>query len=195
MSERLLIVGLGNPGEKYARTRHNAGFMLVDRLAERWSVDWAEEKRCLARMAKAEREGQKVLLAKPQTYMNLSGDAVRAIADYYKIPREAILVSVDDADLPVGRLRLKAQSRSGGHHGLESIENRLGSNAFARQKIGIGRRQDGVRQIRGHVLGVFSAEETTLLEKTLARAADQAECWMRSGTEKAMNEYNGAVEL
>lgn len=190
-----LIVGLGNPGTKYARTRHNAGFQLVERLAERWRAPgWTTEKKFQSSVARMERNGQAVILARPQTFMNASGEAVAAMLNFYQVPRTRLLVAVDDADLPVGELRLRARGSSGGHHGLESIEQHLGSQEFARQRIGIGRTADGRREITGHVLAPFNAAEAALMDRVLAAAAAQAECWLDGGIEKAMNEHNGAVE-
>ena len=187
-----LMVGLGNPGVDYARTRHNAGFLLVEKLAERWHARWTLDKKFHARLARFERGGRKLLLCEPQTFMNASGEAVAAVAEYFHIPAGRLLVSVDDADLPLGEVRLRPKGGSGGHHGLESIEQHLALAEFARQRIGIGRR-DGQREITGHVLGQFGSDEAALLEKLLQRAADQAESWLANGIEKAMNQFNGVV--
>jgi PTH1 family peptidyl-tRNA hydrolase len=187
-----LIVGLGNPGADYAKTRHNAGFLLVEKLAAQWQAGWNSERKFVARMAKADRGGKKVLLCEPQTFMNLSGEAVAAVQQFYQLPLENILVVVDDADLPLGEIRLRPGGGSGGHHGLESVAQHLGSKAYARLRIGIGRKNEA-RQIAGHVLGKFSAEENALLEKVLERAAGQLECWVAAGLQKAMNQFNGAV--
>jgi peptidyl-tRNA hydrolase, PTH1 family len=187
-----LIVGLGNPGAEYAKTRHNAGFILVERLAEQWQSGWANERKFAARVAKAERHGKKVLLAEPQKFMNLSGEAVGALVQYYQLPLDKILVAVDDADLPFGEIRLRPGGGTGGHHGLESVTQHLGSKGFARLRIGIGRKNE-VRQITGHVLGKFSADESALLEKVMERAAGQLECWLGTGLQKAMNQFNGAI--
>lgn len=189
-----LIVGLGNPGAEYARTRHNAGFLVVEELARRAKAGWNLEKKFSARVAKREVAARKVLLAEPQTFMNLSGDAVAALLSFYRVPLAQLLVVADDADLPFGEIRLKPKGSSGGHHGLESIEQHVGSREFARLKVGIGRK-DGRREITGHVLGKFSTDETGLLEKVLQRAADQAESWVAEGIEKAMNRFNGAIKL
>jgi PTH1 family peptidyl-tRNA hydrolase len=188
-----LIVGLGNPGAEYARTRHNAGFTLVEKLALRWKADWANERKFKARVARAERGGVRILLCQPRTFMNLSGETVGALKNFYQLPLERLLVAVDDADLPLGEIRLRAGGGSGGHHGLESIEQHLGAKDFARLRLGIGR-ADGAREITDHVLGRFEAGEAALMEKVLGRAADQAECWLEAGIEKAMNLFNGSVE-
>jgi peptidyl-tRNA hydrolase, PTH1 family len=187
-----LIVGLGNPGAEYAKTRHNVGFLLVEKLAVRWKADWANERKFRASIARAERNGRRVLLCRPQTFMNLSGETVRALVDFYQLPRplSGLLVAVDDADLPLGEIRLRAEGGSGGHHGLESIEQHLATREFARLRIGIGRK-DGEREITDHVLGKFDPGEVELMEKALDRAASQMECWLDDGIENAMNRFNG----
>jgi len=188
-----LIVGLGNPGAEYAKTRHNAGFMLVELLAARWRADWNNEKKFQSRIAKAERNGKRSVLCEPQTFMNLSGEAVGALVKFYQLPLKQFVVVVDDADLPLGEIRLRPGGSSGGHHGLESIEQHLGSREYARLRVGIGR-QDGAREIAGHVLGRLSKAELVVMEKVLARAADQMECWLAHGLQKAMSQFNGVVE-
>ena len=189
-----LIVGLGNPGAKYARTRHNIGFQLVERLADGWRADWSAEKKFQARVARAERDGKPVLLAEPQTFMNASGEAVGAMAGFYRLPLARLLVAVDDADLPLGEIRLRKSGSSGGHHGLESIEQRLGSREFARLRLGIGRTADGKREITDYVLAPFGAAETALVERVLKAACAQVECWLDAGIEKAMSQFNGVVK-
>jgi PTH1 family peptidyl-tRNA hydrolase len=187
-----LIVGLGNPGAEYAPTRHNAGFFLVEKLAAQWQTDWTNQRKFAARIARAARSGKNVLLCEPQTFMNSSGEAVAALAQFYRIAVARLLVIVDDADLPLGEIRLRGRGSSGGHHGLESIEKHLGTRDFARLRIGIGR-ADGAREITNYVLGKFSPAETRLAEKVLTRAGDQAECWSNAGIQKAMNQFNGIV--
>ncbi|MBI3191580.1 MAG: aminoacyl-tRNA hydrolase [Pedosphaera parvula] len=188
-----LIVCLGNPGREYAATRHNAGFMAVDLLARRRQAVWSLDGKFEARLARVELSGHKLLLCEPQTYMNSSGLAVGAVAAYYRIARSRLLVVVDDADLPLGDIRMRPGGSSGGHHGLESVETELGSREYGRLRIGIGRQSSGQRQITGHVLGRFSSAESELLDRTLERAADQIECWVTTGIEKAMNAFNGAI--
>ena len=187
-----LIVGLGNPGAEYAKTRHNVGFLLVEKLAVRWKADWSNERKFRASIARAERNGRRVLLCRPQTFMNLSGETVRALVDFYQLPRplSGLLVTMDDADLPLGEIRLRAEGGSGGHHGLESIEQHLATREFARLRIGIGRK-DGEREITDHVLGKFDPGEVELMEKALDRAASQMECWLDDGIQNAMNRFNG----
>jgi PTH1 family peptidyl-tRNA hydrolase len=188
-----LVVGLGNPGAEYAKTRHNAGFTLVERLAARWKTDWTNERKFNARVARAGRNGGRILLCRPQTFMNLSGEAVGAVRDFYQLPLTGLMVVVDDADLPLGEIRLRPAGGSGGHHGLESIARHLGSGDFARLRLGIGR-ADGRREITDYVLGRFEAGESALMEKVFGRAADQIECWLDDGIEKAMNRFNGVVD-
>ncbi|MDR3458344.1 MAG: aminoacyl-tRNA hydrolase [Verrucomicrobiae bacterium] len=193
MENVFLIVGLGNPGAEYTKTRHNAGFLLVEKLAAGWKSGWSNERKFTARMAKAEHNGRRVLLCEPQTFMNLSGESVGALMDFYQLPLGQVLVAVDDADLPFGEIRLRPGGSSGGHHGLESIEQHLGSREFARLRIGIGRK-DSTRQITNYVLGKFEAAEGELLEKVLSRAAGQVDCWLAEGLPKAMSLYNGKIE-
>lgn len=191
MENVFLIVGLGNPGAEYAKTRHNAGFLSVEKLAMKWKCDWANERKFQARVAKAGQDGKRILLCQPQTFMNLSGETVGALKNFYQLPLAKILVAVDDADLPLGTIRLRASGSSGGHHGLESIEQHLASREFARLKIGIGRK-DHLREITNHVLGKFDSAENELLGKVLERATNQIEIWLDAGIEKAM-QLNGNV--
>src|SRR6516225_6935578 len=184
MENAYLIVGLGNPGAEYARTRHNIGFQVTDRLVVRWRASWGLEKKFNARVARVERGERRVLLCQPQTFMNSSGEAVGAVAKFYDIPLSQVLVSVDDADLPVGEIRLRPGGSSGGHHGLESIEQHLGTREFARVRVGIGRRADGVRQITDYVLGRFEQADMPLLDAVLERACNQIECWLTAGVAK-----------
>jgi PTH1 family peptidyl-tRNA hydrolase len=187
-----LIVGLGNPGSDYARTRHNAGFLVLDRLVERWRASWAYEKKFNARLARAELGARRVLLCQPQTFMNASGEAVMAVKDFFRVALTRLLVVVDDADLPLGHLRLRPGGSSGGHHGLESIEQHVGSRDYPRLRIGIGR-QDGAREITRHVLGRFGSTEAALADKVLTVASDQAETWLEAGIQTAMSQFNGVV--
>jgi peptidyl-tRNA hydrolase, PTH1 family len=193
MENVFLIVGLGNPGADYTKTRHNAGFLLVEKLAAKWKCDWTNERKFKARIAKAERNGKKVLLCEPQTFMNLSGETVGALKDFYQLPLKQLIVAVDDADLPFGEIRLRKSGSSGGHHGLESIEQHLASREFARLRIGIGRK-DGSREITNYVLGKFDSSESELLKKVLERAADQVKTWLDAGIEKAMSQFNGVAD-
>ena len=193
MEDLHLIVGLGNPGADYVRTRHNAGFRLVEELAKRWGVEWRADKKFHSRLARFERGGRRVVLCEPQTFMNLSGEAVGGLVGFYQLPLRNVLVAVDDADLPVGELRMRMRGSSGGHHGLESIEQHLGTREFARLRIGIGRR-GGEREITGHVLGRFDSVEVELVGKVLTVACDQVVCWLDAGIQKAMSQFNGVVD-
>jgi peptidyl-tRNA hydrolase, PTH1 family len=194
MENLYLIVGLGNPGADYARTRHNAGFMAVERLAARCQAGWSFDDKFDARLAKVERDDRRLMLCQPQRYMNASGEVVGKLKEYFRVPLTHLLVVVDDADLPVGVIRLGPRGSSGGHHGLESIEQHLGTRVYPRLRIGIGRTESSGREITGHVLGRFAAPERRLFEKVLDRAAGQLECWLDHGIQKAMSQYNGAVE-
>jgi len=195
MENAWLIVGLGNPGDEYSRTRHNAGFMAVDALAARWRVELRAERKFKARLGRAERDQGTMFLCQPQTYMNASGEAVGRVAEFYRIPHERVLVVVDDADLPLGEIRLRPRGSSGGHHGLDSVEQHLATREFPRLRLGIGRRESGLREITGHVLGPFPAGDMELLEVVLGRACDQMECWLRHGVLEAMNRFNGKVNI
>jgi PTH1 family peptidyl-tRNA hydrolase len=188
-----LIAGLGNPGPGYARTRHNIGFVLAERLAAGWKAEWKLERKFSARLATLQRAGQRVILCQPQTFMNESGEAIAALARFYQLPPERLLVMVDDADLPLGQIRLRPEGSSGGHHGLESIEQQLGSRAYPRLRLGIGRRAEDDREITDYVLGRFSAAERLVMAEVVERAAQQVECWLSEGIAQAMNQFNGAV--
>jgi PTH1 family peptidyl-tRNA hydrolase len=193
MDQLRLIVGLGNPGRDYAATRHNAGFLAVDTLAARCKIEWRSERKFDSQVARwTGVAGGDVLFCKPQTFMNASGEAVGPLAQFYRVSPECCLVVVDDADLPLGELRLRPQGGTGGHHGLESLEQHLGTKSFPRLRIGIGRK-DEKREITGHVLGRFSEAESGTLDEVLKRAADQMECWVAEGIQKAMNKFNGTV--
>jgi PTH1 family peptidyl-tRNA hydrolase len=179
-----LIVGLGNPGRDYAETRHNVGFMIVDRLAAKEGAEWRTEKRWDAHVARA---GATWLL-KPQTYMNLSGEAVTCLTGFYKIPASAVLVILDDMALPLGKLRFRANGSAGGHNGLQSVIDHLGTQSVARLRVGIGGADPGASV--GHVLGRFREEERPVLNETLQRAMDAIECAQYEGLPTAMNRFN-----
>lgn len=185
-----LIVGLGNPGGDYEKTRHNAGFRVVEQLATRWRAAWSSGKKFNARVAKAAVGDRRVVLAKPQTYMNASGEAVAALSGFYRVGPGRLLVIVDDADLPLGQVRMRERGSSGGHHGLQSVERHLGTREYARLRVGIGRRSEA-REITAHVLGRFDSTEAVVVDKVLILAADQAETWLVAGVTKAMNQFNG----
>ncbi|MDB4807948.1 aminoacyl-tRNA hydrolase [Verrucomicrobia bacterium] len=190
MEETLLIVGLGNPGKDYAATRHNVGFMALDRLAKRLCIEWEASKKFNSRLAKGRQDGNTVFLSKPQGYMNLSGQSVAPLAQYYQIPNERVMVVVDDLDLPLGAVRMRPGGGTGGHRGLDSIQGLLGKDDFPRLRLGIGRPESN-RDVSGFVLGKFAEAETELIEKVLETAADQLTCWVLQGIGQAMNNYNG----
>jgi PTH1 family peptidyl-tRNA hydrolase len=187
----MLIVGLGNPGRRYERTRHNIGFKVVERLAaDHGSPRWREERQALvARIMVDERD---VLLAKPQTFMNLSGQAVRALAARYHLPPASILVISDDLDLPFARLRLRAGGSPGGHNGLRSIIAELGTQDFLRLRIGIGRPAEG--DPIEYVLSPFEPAEARDLDYICRVAADEALYVVRHGIRAAMNQFNGRAD-
>ncbi len=180
-----LVVGLGNPGREYLDTRHNVGFMIVERLVAAGSETWSTERRWDCRVARA----GATWFIKPQTYMNLSGRAVARVAAFHRIPPEEILVVHDDVSLPLGRIRFRASGSAGGHNGIKSIIAELGTDSFARLKVGI----DGNRpreDLSGYVLGKFSPGEAEILEKTLQESCGAVECALDSGVASAMNRFN-----
>jgi PTH1 family peptidyl-tRNA hydrolase len=184
-----LIVGLGNPGPEYSETRHNVGFWVADELANRHKVKFKQSARWQARTARITEGpgGEDMLLAEPMTFMNLSGRAVRELAAFYKIEVANLLVMVDDADLPLGKLRLRMNGSAGGHNGLKSIIQELGTQHFSRLRIGVGR-QAG--ELKNHVLGRFSAGERETIDTAVKRAGDAAEMFVTDGILKAMNAFN-----
>lgn len=188
------MAGLGNPGARYQNTRHNAGALLAERIARRQRVEWRSEPKFFSEICEVRIGGKKVLLCKPQTFMNLSGEGVGAASRFLRISAERVVVAVDDADLPLGTLRMKPSGGAGGHHGLESVAKHLGTNGFPRMRLGIARPDQSVRDIAGHVLGVFSEEELRRFERVLDRAEQQVLCLLSEGLQKAMNLYNGTAE-
>ncbi len=184
-----LVVGLGNPGRRYANTRHNLGYWVVDALAERWATQVSQQK-FNGLVGRAGHNGQEVLLLKPTTFMNRSGEAVLAAQQFYKLPLDDLLVVLDDLALPVGRLRIRASGSDGGHKGLADILRRLGSHEVARMRIGIGPAQTG--ETVGYVLGRARPEEESLLKRTVETAAEAVMCWIREGVDNAMNKYNSS---
>jgi len=188
-----IIVGLGNPGKQYEHTRHNVGFDTIDVLAERYriSVDARKHK---ALYGKGMIEGNKVILAKPQTYMNLSGESVRELIDFYKIDEaEELIVIYDDISLEPGQLRLRAKGSAGGHNGIKNIIAHLGGQEFKRIKVGVGEKPKGY-DLADYVLSRFSKEEREKVEASLERAADAAVKIITDDMAAAMNEYNKKVD-
>lgn len=188
-NEPFLVVGLGNPGRQYQNTRHNAGFMVVDRLAERLGVRFSRLQ-FRALVVDGRYQERKIILAKPQTYMNESGQAVGALVRFYKITRENIMVVHDDVDLPFGVLRLRPAGSSGGQKGMESIIERLGTQDFPRLRVGIGR-PPGQMLAAAYVLQEFDRDEKEELPAVIDRAVDALLMVLTEGLEKAMNQYNG----
>jgi PTH1 family peptidyl-tRNA hydrolase len=185
-----LIVGLGNPGREYRDTRHNVGFLVVEEVARRHGVDWTFGPSQIVETLIAKRFGaDPVMLAKPLTYMNNSGDSVAGLARYFDVAPEDLLVVVDEAALPFGRLRARARGSAGGHNGLKSVIERLGTTEFSRLRLGVGR-GDGRRDLADHVLARFERGEQADLEALITRAADAAEMFAAEGISKVMNVYN-----
>jgi PTH1 family peptidyl-tRNA hydrolase len=184
-----LIVGLGNPGQQYTQTRHNAGFRVVDELAERLGWRWAASRE-RALVTEGVTGGQKLILVKPTTYMNESGRAVGPLLRFYKLDLNDLLVICDDLDLPVGRLRVRERGSPGGQHGMESVIAHVGSPNFARLRIGIGRPANGRMSISDYVLGIPPAEDRAALAESEARAAEAALMWAAEGTQFTANRFN-----
>ena len=185
-----IICGLGNPGRESARHRHNIGFQVVEALCARWKAPFTSHK-FEAELATASFAGDKVLLLKPQTFMNISGQALAAAARFYKVGVEGVLVVHDELDLPFGRLQLKPGGGSGGHNGLKSIAESWGEQDYARLRFGVGRPPGpGPDRVVGHVLSNFSTEEQPQLPALIARAVEGCERWARDGMQKAMNAFN-----
>ena len=187
-----LVVGLGNPGGEYQNTRHNAGFMAVDRIADALGVRITKIK-YKALCATANYRGQKLLLLKPETFMNASGLAVEAAAHFYKIPPERVLVLFDDISLPVGKLRIRKNGSAGGHNGLKSIISCLGSDQFPRVKIGVGAKPHPDYDLADWVLSTVSKTEWPDYQEAMSHAGDAALCIVKNGCEKAAAEYNGKM--
>jgi PTH1 family peptidyl-tRNA hydrolase len=185
-----LIVGLGNPGQEYRDTRHNVGFKVVDELAQRHGVgSWNEKFGGLE--AKTRFKDLLVILAKPLSYMNLSGQAVQGFSAFYKIETPDILVIVDDVELPLGRLRGRPGGGAGGHNGLKSVINSLGTQDFPRLRVGVGRGEAG-KNLSSFVLGRFTDEEHEIISAAVLRAADATEVFVEKGIGPAMNMFNAA---
>lgn len=182
-----LIVGLGNIGKQYENTRHNVGFDIIDIISDRYNIPVSREK-----FKGTYGEGiiayKKVILLKPSTYMNLSGESIREVVSFYKIPTEKVIVIYDDISLDIGRLRIRTQGSAGGHNGIKSIIAHLGTDVFPRIKVGIGQPKD---QLVSHVLGKFSAEDKQAIKELFKASADAVECIVSEGITEAMNKYNG----
>ena len=185
-----LIVGLGNPGEKYEDTRHNVGFQVIDELAERQGRP-VQRLKFKALTGLLTISGEKALVMKPVTYMNLSGEAVRPAADFYKLPPERILVISDDVALAAGRLRIRAKGSAGGHNGLKSIIQHLGTDQFPRIRVGVGEKPHPDYDLADWVLGRPQGEDIKAIDEAVKRAADAVECILTQGLERGMGKFNG----
>ena len=193
VQDAFLVVGLGNPGAQYRNTRHNAGFLAIDRLCEQFACELKPEPKFSALVGKASFAGRPVILSQPQTFMNASGKSVGKMLAFYKIELKQLLVVVDDADLDFGAIRMRLRGSSGGHNGLKSISAVVGGNEFARLKLGIGRQNTGV--LHNHVLGKFEPGEMDLMEQVLDRVVDQVQLAFSDGLEVAMSRFNGRITL
>ncbi|MGB3767515.1 MAG: aminoacyl-tRNA hydrolase [Phormidesmis sp.] len=195
-----LIVGLGNPGPKYDRTRHNIGFEIVDALAKSFpGVSLTENKRFQGEVGEFRSGGDRTVLIKPTTFMNNSGQAVRAVLDWYKLDAGSVLVVYDDMDLPTGKLRMRLSGGAGGHNGMKSIISHLGTKEFPRLRVGIGSTEKGEARdsaVVSHVLGRFAPEDRKIVDAVIPMAVDAIDLSLRKGVERSMNLYNGReVEL
>lgn len=182
-----IIVGLGNPGKKYENTRHNMGFLTVDLLAEKYDIK-VNKIKFKALVGEGQLAGQKVLLVKPQTYMNLSGESVRQVMDFYKLDSQNLIVIYDDLDIPTGSIRIRKKGSAGTHNGMRNILYQIQTEDFPRIRVGIG---SGKKEnLISYVTGGVSKSEKELVEEALTKAAESAACIVEKGIEKAMNEYN-----
>lgn len=191
MSDIRVIIGLGNPGREYEKTRHNVGFMAIDAIAERLGVD-ISQKKYDSLMGETFFEDKKLILLKPQRYMNLSGQAVTAVKGFYKIDNCELMVITDDMALEPGVIRIKAKGSAGGHNGLKDIIAKLGGNEFPRLRIGIGK--SPYPDSKDYVLGRIGKDQTDDVEESIKRSVDAVFCWFREGIDSAMNIYNQVVE-
>ena len=185
-----LVVGLGNPGSKYDNTRHNAGFRALEGWCAR-SGQRIDRMKFKALVGEAALGGSRVLLMKPQTFMNLSGEAVGEAARFYKLPPERVLVISDDVSLPLGKLRIRKGGSAGGHNGLKSIIQHLGTDQFPRIKVGVGQKPHPDYDMADWVLSKFAGEDLKTITEAIRKAADAVECLIQEGPDKAMNRFNG----
>lgn len=193
-----LIVGLGNPEPKYDRTRHNIGFAAIDAISRAWQINLAENRKCLGEFGEGQKQLTKIRLLKPLTYMNRSGQSIRAVTDWFKLPSTSVLIIYDDMDLPLGKLRLRLSGSAGGHNGMKSAIAHLGHQNFPRLRIGIGKPQSaagGEDNTISYVLGQFNATESPIVTEVLSLVVDCVELSLKQGVEQAMNRYNNRSTL
>lgn len=183
-----LFIGLGNPGPKYEKTRHNVGFMTIDELGKEWSIDFSEEKKFKGQIGRGVIKGEKVFLLKPTTYMNLSGESVRAVMDFYDIEVEDIIVIYDDLDLPNGKIRARLKGSAGGHNGIKSIIAHVGTQEFKRIRIGIDRHPR--IPVVDYVLGKFTEDEKALVNQAIDLSLKACEVTLTDSFNKVMTEFN-----
>jgi PTH1 family peptidyl-tRNA hydrolase len=184
-----LVVGLGNPGDEYRNTRHNVGFDIIDLLSEKYNIKISRIK-FKGVYGEGNIEGEKVILLKPQTYMNLSGESIRELISFYKIPHDKIIVIYDDISLEVGRLRIRSKGSAGGHNGIKSIIAQLATDEFPRIKVGVGQPNSDMVK---HVLGRFSKEDRDKVEKTFEAVSKAVETIISDNVDEAMNKFNGFI--
>lgn len=187
-NELKIVVGLGNPGRKYQGTRHNVGYAVVDSLAANARCGRFQD-RFQAQVAECMEDSNRILLVKPETFMNLSGRCVREVVDFYQLPLPNLLIVCDDFNLPLGKLRVRARGTHGGHNGLRDIQNHLGTTEYSRLRIGV--EAPGDKEAIEHVLGRFRPSERPVIEEAVGRAAQAVGVWVNQGIEACMNQYNG----
>jgi PTH1 family peptidyl-tRNA hydrolase len=188
-----IVVGLGNPGSEYIETRHNTGFQVIDSLAELLHIE-VKKRKFSARLGDGEYAGKKLILLKPWRFMNRSGQVVATAVGFYKLGPENLMIVTDDLALEPGVIRLRARGSAGGHNGLADIIEKLGTNGFARCRVGIGSKIESGRDQVGYVLGKPTQDQKTMLEAAVSKARDAILCWIEYGIETAMNKYNSNME-
>ncbi len=186
-----IVAGLGNPGSKYDKTRHNIGFTILDLWATQASVDFIFKREWKTLFAELKLDGQRVILLKPETFMNASGESLRAVQDWFKVEPDHIMVLVDDTALPTGQIRFRAKGSSGGHNGLKSVINHIGTEQFARGRVGVGEKPHPGGDLAGHVLGQFAPDEWKLMTETvIPEVIAGVKTWIRQGIVETMNQHN-----
>ena len=182
-----LIIGLGNPGLRYRSSRHNMGFLVIDKLSKEFSIRF-RKKECSSLVGRGRSGGEDIVIAKPLTFMNLSGEAVKELIAKEALTLDEVIVVCDDADLKLGTIRMRRKGSSGGHNGLKSIIEQLGTEEFPRLRIGIGREEKG--SLKGHVLAPFKKNDSEIINEIITRAVQSLNCWIKDGIEPAMTRFN-----